>query len=311
MRRLPELVAEQGWEIANRPDGSPGIYDEGHALTTAAVGDDLSLQSRPVMQALLAELSHVQPTYLVCRELDRLHRSTLEWELMQHQLVKANVEAVVQWPTLQGAPLITRLAEDKDQAFASIQAVFSQLQKADLKAKTGAGRRERAAQGLPSGGRPPYGYERGIPKGPFVVNKVEAEIYLQIIAWTIEGLGALAIAKRLTRMGVPTMTGKGFWRVNTIRGIVSNQAQLGLVRVRRDGESVWITARDQPALIERDLWEKAQAVVASRKTRTDCRRRAALVGLLKCSACGHRLRRQTQKKRRRQAGRSRTRFTTA
>lgn len=297
LRRLPELLAEQDWELAQRPDGSPGIYDEGHASTTAAAGDDLSLESRPVMQELLAELSHVQPTYLVCRELDRLHRSTLEWELMQHELVKANVTAVVQWPTLQGAPLITRLSESKDQAFASIQAVFSQLQKADMKAKMGAGRRERSAQGLPPGGRLPYGYERGEPKGPLVINEAEAEIYREIIRWTIEGAGAVSISKRLTRQGIPTMTGKGVWSVNTVRGIVASQSQLGLVRVRRDGESVWIPARDQPALIDRELWEQAQAIVASRKTRSgDRERRAALAGLLKCSACGHRLRYQRKKK---------------
>src|SRR5271154_2680670 len=72
VRRLPELAKEQGWEIAKRPDGTPGIYDEGFASTTAAEGDDLSLESRPVMQALLGELPVVQPTYLVCREIDRI-----------------------------------------------------------------------------------------------------------------------------------------------------------------------------------------------------------------------------------------------
>jgi DNA invertase Pin-like site-specific DNA recombinase len=107
-----------------------GIYDEGHASTTAAAGSELSLESRSVMQTLLAELAVVQPTYLVCRDQDRLHRSSLEWELLQHQMVKAGVEAVVQWPNLQGAPIITRLSESKDRAFASIQAAFASLQKA-------------------------------------------------------------------------------------------------------------------------------------------------------------------------------------
>jgi DNA invertase Pin-like site-specific DNA recombinase len=112
------------------------------------------------MQTLLAELAVVQPTYLVCRDQDRLHRSSLEWELLQHQMVKAGVEAVVQWPNLQGAPIITRLSESKDRAFASIQAAFASLQKADMKTKLMAGRRERTAQGLPNAGHAPYGYER-------------------------------------------------------------------------------------------------------------------------------------------------------
>ena len=294
VRRLPELVTEQGWEIARRPDGTPGIYDEGFASTTAAAGDDLSLESRPVMQALLAELAHVQPTYLVCREVDRLHRSTLEWELLQHSLVHAGVEGIVQFPNLEGQPLITRLAESKDQAFASILAAFAQLQKADMKAKLGAGRRERSAQGLPNGGQPPYGYRRGEPKRPFVVCEADTEVYSQMIAWAIEGLGAVAIANRLTRSGVPTMNGKGRWQASTVKEILRSQAQLGMVRVRQDGAATWVPAQDQPAIITRERWEQAQAVTRARKTYPDSRRRHALAGLLRCSACGKRLKSEVQ-----------------
>lgn len=295
IRWLPELVVAQGWEIAKRPDGTPGIYDEGFASTTAQAGDDLSLESRPVMQALLAELAIVQPTYLVCREVDRLHRDTLEWELLQHQLVRAGVEAIVQWPNLQGAPMIARLSESKDRAFASMQAVFASLQKADMKAKLGNGRRERFAQGLPNGGQVPYGYQRGEPKGPFVVCEADAAVYVQMIDWAIEGLGSRIIATRLNRQGVSTRSGGRRWFPTTISGILESQAQLGMVRVRRDGASVWVPAKDQPAIISRERWEQAQAVIGSRKKYQDGRRRHVLAGLLKCSACGGTLRCKAKK----------------
>jgi DNA invertase Pin-like site-specific DNA recombinase/archaellum component FlaC len=290
IRKLPELVLVQDWEIAKRPDGTPGIYDEGFASTTAAAGDDLSLESRPVMQALLAELVVVQPTYLVCREVDRLHRDTLEWELLQHQLVRAGVEAIVQWPDLQGAPMITRLSESKDRAFASIQAVFASLQKADMRTKLGAGRREREDQGLPNGGQAPYGYRRDVPKGPFVVDEAQVVVYGEMIDWAIEGLGAKSIATRLNRRGVATMGGAAVWAPTTVKGILNSQAQLGMVRVRRDGVRSWEPAKDQPAIISRERWEQAQAVIGSRKKYDDNRRRHVLAGLLKCSACGRPLR---------------------
>jgi site-specific DNA recombinase len=291
LRCLPALVSEQGWEIARRPDGSPGIYDEGHASTTAAAGADLSLESRPVMQALLAELTVVQPTYLVCRDQDRLHRSSLEWELLQHQMVKAGVEAVVQWPNLQGPPIITRLSESKDRAFASIQAAFSSLQKADMKTKLMAGRRERTAQGLPNGGLPPYGYERvarttrGEHLLPFAINEVEAETYRKMIDWTVEGHGPAWIAYRLNRLGVPTRSGRGGWGQGTVRNIVASQAPLGMMRVR-DG---WHPAVGQPAIISRELWDQAQAALAPRRrpgSGAVNKRRHALSGLLRCAACG-------------------------
>lgn len=283
LRRLPELVKEQGWEIARRPDGSPGIYDEGHASTTAAAGDDLSLESRPVMQALLAELSVVQPTYLVCREQDRLHRSSLEWELLQHQMVKAGVEAVVQWPNLQGTPIVTRLSESKDRAFASIQAAFASLQKADMKAKLMTGRRERTAQGLPNGGLPPYGLAIAERGAPFVLHPDESEVYRKMIGWTIERHGSAWVAVELNRLGVPTRKGRSSWTQSTVRAIMSSQAQIGMMRV---GDT-WQPARNQPAIVSRELWEQAQAALAPRRTAAVAnKRRHALSGLLKCSACG-------------------------
>jgi DNA invertase Pin-like site-specific DNA recombinase len=287
LRRLPELVEEQGWEIAKRPDGTPGIYDEGFASTTAAAGDDLSLESRPVMQAMLAELSHVQPTYLVCREIDRIHRSTLEWELLQHSLVRAGVEGIVQFPSLEGAPLITRLSESKDLAFASILATFAQLQKADMKTKLMAGRRERTAQGLPNGGHTPYGYKRVEKGAPFAVNEAEAEAYGRMIQWTIEGLGSKRIALRLNRLGVPTRGGLAAWNESTVRHILASQAPLGMMRVRKK----WQPAQGQPAIVSRELWEQAQAALKPRKTPvgTVNERRHALTGLLRCSACGKRM----------------------
>jgi len=294
MRRLPELVLEQGWEIAKRPDGSPGVYDEGHASTTAAAGADLSLESRPVMQALLAELPVVQPTYLVCRDQDRLHRSSLEWELLQHQMAKAGVEAVVQWPRLEGSPIITRLSESKDRAFASIQAAFASLQKADLKAKLMTGRRERTSQGLPNGGLPPYGYTRLLRTSrterslPFVINEAEAETYRKMIEWTIEGHGSAWIAHRLNGLGVPTRWGRGGWGATTVRHILASQAPLGMIRVR-DG---WQPAQGQPPIVSRELWEQAQAALAPRQrpgTGTVNKRRHALAGLLRCYACGNTL----------------------
>jgi DNA invertase Pin-like site-specific DNA recombinase len=283
LRRLPELVKEQGWEIAKRPDGTAGIYDEGFASTTAAEGDDLSLESRPVMQALLAELSHVQPTYLVCREVDRIHRSTLEWELLQHALVRAGVEGIIQFPSLEGSPLVTRLSESKDLAFASILATFAQLQKADMKTKLMAGRREREAQGLPGGGLPSYGYARPDKALPFVIHEPEAEPYRKMIQWTIDGHGSAWIAEELNRLGIPTRKGRARWTATTVRAILNSQAQIGMMRVRGQ----WQPAEGQPPIVSREMWEQAQATREPRRTTAITnRRRHALSGLLRCSACG-------------------------
>src|SRR5690349_6786161 len=66
LRRLPELVAAQGWKIARRPSGEPGLYDEGAASTSADDGSDdgLGLIARPVLAEMIAELAVVRPKYL-------------------------------------------------------------------------------------------------------------------------------------------------------------------------------------------------------------------------------------------------------
>ena len=96
------------------------------------------------------------------------------------------------------------LEREQRSRLASIQAAFASLQKADMKTKLMAGRRERTAQGLPNGGHAPYGYERaarttrGERPRPFAVSHTEAETYGQMIQGTIEGHGSAWITHRLS-----------------------------------------------------------------------------------------------------------------
>jgi len=136
-----------------------------------------------VLTDLIRELPDVRPPYLVCRKLDRLHRNNLQWEYLQHKLLAAGVEAIVQFPALDGHPELRRIGSPRERARASMEATWASLEKAELKEKLMAARRERAERGLPNGGFPPYGYMRPVPRGPLVVNEEEAAAYRQIIEW--------------------------------------------------------------------------------------------------------------------------------
>ncbi len=205
---------------------------------------------------------------------------------MHHRLVEAGVQAVIQFPSLEGAPLVTRLAETQDQAFASIQAVFAQLQKADQKQKLMAGRRERAAQGLPNGGHVPFGYQRAERAAPYVVNDEEAKTYRQLIEWAVEGHGSAWMANKLNRLGVKTRRARSGWSATTIRKILESEAQTGMIRIRFGGTNAWQIAKDQPPLVPREQWEAAQAVLCTRHRESGSnKKRHVLAGLLRCSAC--------------------------
>lgn len=299
LRRLPELVAEQGWELARRPDGSPGLYDEGAASTSSEdeSDDGLGLASRPVLEQLIRELPDVQPTYLVCRKLDRLHRNNLQWEYLQHKLLGAGVEAIVQFPALDGRPELRRIGSPRERAWASMEATWASLEKAELKEKLMAARRERATRGLPNGGPAPYGYARPVARGPFVVLESEAAVYRAMVEWTIEGRGAAWIANRLTRDGVPTRSGTSGWTATTVRRILTSEAQTGMVRVRFDGVDRWEPGYEQEAIVTRERWELARSVVKARGGQPgENHRRHALAGLLRCSTCGRNLKATVNRK---------------
>ncbi len=184
--------------------------------------------------------------------------------------------------------------ESKDRAFPSIQAVFASLQKADMKAKLGAGRRERAAQGLPYGGQVPYGYDR-VLKGPFVVNEAQAQTYAQMMDWVIEGL-----VRKRSRPGLlaRALQVRGAWPIGPNHGRRNHRepstAGHGSGPARRWRE-VGNRTRSAADHHSRALGAGAGGDRLAQAV-SDNRRRHVLAGLLKCSACGYTLRYMVQRR---------------
>jgi DNA invertase Pin-like site-specific DNA recombinase len=300
---LPLLAAAQGWELATRPDGSPAIYDEGAASTTALPEDELGLISRPVLASLIGELEHTRPTYLVCRKLDRLHRNNLQYEYLASKLMGAGVTGFAQFPAMRGGPEIREVGDPRSRAMASMEATFASLEKAELKEKLMAARRRRAAAGLPNGGRTPYGYRRTHDKrAPFEVVPAEKETYLRLIDWAIAGHGPAYMAHQLVRDGVPARSGTSNWSATTVRKLLENESQTGMVRVSFDGKNAWVEGGHEP-LVARERWETARAVLSSRKRESGSnQKRHALAGLLRCSACGATLKARVTRKPKKSGG---------
>ena len=70
----------------------------------------------------------------------------------------------MQFPALEGYPELRRIGSPRERAWASMEATWASLEKAELKEKLMAARRERA--------------ERGLPNGGFIaVNEEEATVY--------------------------------------------------------------------------------------------------------------------------------------
>lgn len=152
----------------------------------------------------------------------------------------------------------------------------------DRAKKSKEGRRGKIAKGLwPGNGSPLYGYDvEGWQKtAKLVINKQDAEIIKLIFSWYVGGVGVQEIADRLTSMGVERngshndKNALNKWLPGHVYPILKNETYAGTfwankyVMVKVPGQrkkkralnppEQW-KAVNVPAIIDREIWEKAQ-----------------------------------------------------
>ncbi len=174
------------------------------------------------------------------------------------------------------------------------------------------GRVAAAKRGCFIGNHPPYGYNKvKIGKdNTLEINDEQAEVVRMVFdLYTKEQKSPYQIACRLNEMGVkPAIIDT--WKRDTIRVMLRNPHYAGYVafnqkkftqvlengkivskRLAQPQEDVIIAEGKHTAIITRDVWEAAQALVA-RNPRTDPSKelRNPLAGLLFCKKCGLALR---------------------
>jgi len=163
---------------------------------------------------------------------------------------------------------------------------------------------------LPSG-MPAFVNGRKVRSGVPELHPVEYPWLVKIFEWADEGVSSEEIARRLTREGVLTKTGKESWSPNSIAGILDNpfykgELTWGRQQVLRDenGKPYLETrAEDDPgrvtkesplgAIIAPEVWGRVNSRrLAARGTR-DMKKRVtpenSLDGIVFCGRCGHRM----------------------
>jgi site-specific DNA recombinase len=132
--------------------------------------------------------------------------------------------------------------------------------------------RERSVKrGVPNG-RAPFGYCKR-PDGRLEIVKSEAKIVRKLFKQRAEGVAFSQIARE-----------RG-WSHSTARQTLCNVAYLG---VARSGE--YVNERAHPPIIERPLWDAAQAGRKHQGPPTgETTRDRLLLGIARCAGCGHTL----------------------
>src|SRR5215213_2511645 len=119
--------------------------------------------------------------------------------------------------------------------------------------------RQRAQTGLWHG-IVPYGYTRRDGKNQrLVVDEEKAAVVRELFERVARGANVTDVAVDLSRRGIATPRGGRMWSLNTLSGLIRNPAYLG-VSVVGTGDDAVVVKDAHPAIVPRDLWERANAV---------------------------------------------------
>ncbi|HYF77828.1 MAG TPA: recombinase family protein [Symbiobacteriaceae bacterium] len=163
----------------------------------------------------------------------------------------------------------------------NILASFAEFERAVIRDRTRAGTMRRMKEGMYISGTVPFGYERA-GKGQLAIKPGESETVRRMFQMVIENVVASAtyIAKKLNQEGLPGPTGNKWWS-SAVERILRNPLYTGTViygrrnlpptvpggegRFDANGEALAAVEDAVPAIIDRETFEKAHAMLRQRK----------------------------------------------
>ena len=246
---------------------------------------------------------------LIVRELDRFARGLAKQLVMESTFKRAGVEVEYVLGDYPDTP--------EGQLNKNIRAVIAEFEREKIKERMTRGRYNRVKAGavlLHGNDQPPYGYSISEDGKSLIVNESEARIVRLIFTWYAIGdesgkkISTYEIAKRLTKMGVPTWSdlrgrkinkkrGYAEWSDGTISSLLTNETYIGdwhYGRKRKPGiinpREHWITIK-VPPIVSRDLWDsaKAQREYNKKMSKRNTYYKYLVARRTRCGKCGYRM----------------------
>ena len=192
--------------------------------------------------------------------------------------------------------------DSKGELLITIMSSLAQEESRSISENVTWGHRKRFADGKVSMAYGNFlGYRKGADGMPEIVPE-EAEIVRKIYRMCIEGKSTNAIAKLLTRQGIPTPGGKQVWQRATVESILRNEKYKGSALLQKtftvdflqkktkinEGEvPQYYVEHSHDAIIDPEEWELVQLELARRKSSprpTFCN--GPFAGKIFCGDCG-------------------------
>ena len=297
--RLRRVVADRQWQLPEdhvfRDDGYSGA----------------SLR-RPGLDKLRDLAASAKLDRILVTDPDRLARNYVHQVLLLEELQGHGCQVEFADRPLSDDP--------QDQLLLQIRGAVAEYERTLIAERTRRGRLHKLQSGqmLPWT-RPPYGYrvDPDRPRDPAGVrtDPTEAALVADLFRWYADdGRSLLAVVQRLHELGARSPTGREYWGMATVRGVLSNPTYTGTIyanrtRLRpagirrsathplgrpRDSQvplppDQWIAVATIPAVVPRELFDRVQAKIATNRTfatRNNTTTPYLLRALVSCGACG-------------------------
>jgi site-specific DNA recombinase len=296
--RLRKVTADRHWALAEdrifRDDGYSGA----------------SLR-RPGLDKLRDLAALAQLDRILITDPDRLARNYVHQVLLMEELQRhgCRVEFV-------DRPLSD---DPQDQLLLQIRGAVAEYERTLIAERTRRGRLHKLQSGqmLPWT-RAPYGYRADPqrPRDPAGVRTeaAEAALVADLFRWYAdEDRSFMAVVQRLHDLKVRSPTGRAYWGIATVRGILSNPTYTGTIyanrtrlrpaRVRRSAThpmgrprdsqaplppDQWIAVASVPAIVTREQFDRVQAKIATNRSfarRNNTTTQYLLRALVSCGTC--------------------------
>lgn len=240
---------------------------------------------RPGMQDLLAQVRAGKIDAIVTYKLDRISRSIRDFSNLMYELDQRGVGLVIVTQNFDTATPMGKLCINFLSSFAEFERDMIRERIRDKAAAN-------AAQGLWSGGSPPYGYKLG-DKRNLLQEETEVPFVRDVFLLSGKGKSAIEIASHLNATGAPrphtrkNATPKP-WTAERVRDMLENRLYAGVIK-REDKEY----PGQHDAIVTEEEWQAARNGLAlhprKKCSRTHPDISYPLRGLLICPCCGRQL----------------------
>lgn len=266
-----------------------------------------TIEARPQMRRLLADVEDGSYDAVLCHDIDRLGRGGMRDQGQILETFKWSETAIIT------PEKIYDLSADLDEEALEFKTLSARYEYRQIKKRLARGREASVREGKFIGHTPPYGYERFKLQGQkgWSLRPVEpqAQVVRDVFRWYTspagERLGVSLITRRLNERGIPGPAGKD-WTNSAVRGLLANPVYKGCIRSgSRPAQKTMVDGRvaiSRPrsaeakifpglheALVPEDQFARAAELLATNKSRPGPKQvemKNPLSGLVICDQCG-------------------------